>query len=63
MFIARDARQVTETLSRDLEDIEIALMSLEQIAEACRHGQVEVLSTMATILLGTNPIWAVIDNQ
>ena len=58
MFIARDARQVTEALSRDLEEIEIALMSLEQIAEACRHGQVEVLSTMATILLGTNPIWA-----
>lgn len=57
LFMAQGAKQVTEPNSRDLEDIEIVLMKLEEIRDAFRNGDIVTMSTMATIALATNPLF------
>lgn len=54
LFVARDARRVTEPDSGDLEDMEIILMKLEDIVDAIRTGDVVLLGTVTAIALATH---------
>lgn len=58
LFKASDAKRFTEPKSGDLEDMEIVLMTLDEIARAFRGGDIGLLGTMATIAVATNPLFA-----
>jgi ADP-ribose pyrophosphatase len=49
LFLARRAQKVTEPDAGDLEDMEIGLMGLPEVAVAVRRGDVAVLSVAAAI--------------
>ena len=56
MFRARQARQVCEPNSGDLEEIEILLMTPEEIANAVRSGEIGSLGALAMSGMVTNPL-------
>ena len=58
LFKASDAHRFTEPESGDLEDMEIVSMTLDEISEAVRGGDIVLLGTMATIALATNPLFS-----
>ena len=49
LFLARQARKVAEPDAGDLEEMEIDLVSLDEVIEAVRRGDVAVLSVAAAI--------------
>jgi ADP-ribose pyrophosphatase len=57
LFLARHAQQVSEPNSGDLEEIEIHLLSPDDLTEAIRAGDMPVLSSAAAFALAvlTNP--------
>ena len=57
LFVVRNAQQVAEPDSGDLEDMEIVLMKGEEIVAAVRNGDVDLLGTVAAIALATNPLF------
>jgi ADP-ribose pyrophosphatase len=57
LFLARNARQVTQPHSGDLEEIEIVLLTPEEIIHAISQGEVAVLGTIAGIALALNPMF------
>ncbi len=56
IFRASDARAVAQPNSGDLEEIEIVLMTLEELFQSIRLGEVRLLGTMAIVALATNPL-------
>jgi ADP-ribose pyrophosphatase len=56
IFMARNARRVAEPNSGDLEEMEITLMSPNQLGDAVRRGQFELLGSVAVIAMATNPL-------
>ena len=56
IFIARDAHQVAEPESGDLEEMEIILMKPKDIVDALKNGEVAMLGTAAVIAMATNPL-------
>jgi ADP-ribose pyrophosphatase len=52
VFLARGARQVGAADAGDLEEIEIAFVDRDALAEAVRAGQISVLPMAAAALLG-----------
>lgn len=59
IFTADNARLIAEPNSGDLEEMEILLMSPEQIVLAVRQGEVAILGAIAAIALALNPEFAV----
>jgi ADP-ribose pyrophosphatase len=57
IFKCRNARKVAEPDSDDLEETQIELLSLEELREAHRRGDIAVLGIAATIALALNPWW------
>ena len=57
LFLARDAEQVATPDSGDLEEMEIILMTPEDVTDAIFRGEIVSLSTVATIALATNPLF------
>ncbi len=55
IFSARNAYQIAEPNSGDLEDIDIVLMHPEQVMQSVRQGKVAVLGAIAAIALALNP--------
>ena len=55
LFAARNARRVASPRSGDLEDMEILVMDVEEVANAVSDGSVGTLSTATAIALATNP--------
>jgi ADP-ribose pyrophosphatase len=49
LFLARGAQKVAEPDAGDLEEMEIGLMSLDEVMDAVRRGDVAVLSVAAAI--------------
>ena len=56
LFVARNAQQVADPDSGDLEDMEIILMKPEDVVNAICNGDVALLGTVAVIALATNPL-------
>lgn len=56
LFKARDAYQVAEPNSGDLEEMEIVTMTPAEIADSIREGHLSLLSTLASIAVATNPL-------
>ena len=54
LFLARDACQVAEPDSGDLEEIQVVTMGHEQLMEAVRGGDVALIGSAAAIALGIN---------
>ena len=59
LFVARNAQQIAEPDSGDLETMEVILMRPAEILEAVRQGEVAGLGTVAAIALAMNPGFAV----
>lgn len=57
LFRALGAHRVTDPASGDLEEIEVVLMTLAEIAVAMRKGDVHVLSSIAAIAMATHPLF------
>jgi ADP-ribose pyrophosphatase len=55
VFLARDVRRVAERASGDLEETQIRLMPLPEIARAIRERRFVVLSSVAALALATHP--------
>lgn len=55
LYAARNARWVREPNSGDLENIEILLLSREELLAAVQRNEVEVTSFVAAIALATHP--------
>ena len=58
LFIAQNAHKVAEPASGDLEEMEIILMEPQDMANAIQKGDVELMGTMATFALVTNPLFS-----
>ncbi len=56
IFRAGGCRYICEPNSGDLEDMEIVLMSAEDLIDAVRTNRINLLGTMATIAFATNPL-------
>ncbi|MFP6901478.1 MAG: NUDIX hydrolase [Opitutales bacterium] len=56
IFRAARAQLIAEPNSDDLEDLEVILMTVPELIDAFRAGQVGVMGTMATLALATNPL-------
>jgi ADP-ribose pyrophosphatase len=54
-FKCQHARKVAEPDSGDLEKTEILLLTLEEVQEAFRRGEMEVLGIVAGLALALNP--------
>jgi ADP-ribose pyrophosphatase len=57
LFLARQAQQIAEPNSGDLEEIEIVLMTPEEVVQAVHQGEVAVLGTMAGIAMALSPMF------
>jgi len=57
IFLARDARRVTEPADIDFEEPEILLMTPDEIVEAVRNGSIVIISSVAAFALATNPLF------
>jgi ADP-ribose pyrophosphatase len=57
IFAAKNAQQVAEPNSGDLEDTEIVMMQPEKIVEAVSRGEVAALGAVAAIALALNPVF------
>jgi len=55
LFLARNAQRISDPASGDLEDTEILLMTPEEVLQAVRSGQVNVLGSVTAIALALNP--------
>ena len=53
VFLARDARRVSEPASGDLEEIEVVTAPRAQITQVLRRGEIVQLSSAAAIALAT----------
>lgn len=56
LFIARNVQLVAEPESGDLEEMEIILMTPEEVVSAIHNGDVVSVGTVAAIALATNPL-------
>jgi ADP-ribose pyrophosphatase len=56
VFKATNARRVAEPDSGDLEDMEILLMTKEELIAAVTNGDIGLVGTAAVIALATNPL-------
>ena len=63
LFVARNARQIAEPDSGDLETMEVLLMQPAEILDAVRQGEVAGLGTVAAIGLALNPAFDVSDRN
>lgn len=57
VFLASDARPIARPNSGDLEEIEIVLMTLDELLQSIRLGEVHLLGSMAIVALATNPLF------
>lgn len=57
LFVARNARQIAEPDSGDLETMEVILMQPDEVLDAVRRGEVAGLGTVAAIALALNPAY------
>lgn len=55
LFLAEKAHQVTEANSGDLEEIELLLLSPEEVFEAVRQGQITVMGAVMAVAVALNP--------
>jgi ADP-ribose pyrophosphatase len=55
IFAAKNARQIAEPNSGDLEEMETVLMPPDQVIKAVTQGEVVVLGALAAIALALNP--------
>ncbi|MEX0271617.1 NUDIX hydrolase [Leptolyngbyaceae cyanobacterium UHCC 1019] len=55
VFVAKNAHQIAEPSSGDLEEMEIVLMSPIEVIEAVQQGEVVVLGALTAIALALNP--------
>ena len=53
VFLARDARRVSEPASGDLEEIEVVTVPRAQITQVLRRGEIVQLSSVAAVALAT----------
>jgi len=53
VFLARDARRVSEPASGDLEEIEVVSIPRVQITQVLRRGEIVQLSSVAAVALAT----------
>jgi ADP-ribose pyrophosphatase len=58
IFIARNARKVTEPNSGDLEEMEVVLMKPKDIVDMIHRGEIHTLGTVAAIAIAQNPSFA-----
>jgi len=58
VFTAQNARWVAEPDSGDLEEMEIVLLTPEQVVRAVYQGEIESLGAIAAIALSLNPLFA-----
>ena len=56
LYHARNARRVANPDAGDLEEIEIVLMTRDELLKALGAGQVHAMSVAAAIALATNPL-------
>ncbi|MHB8731897.1 MAG: NUDIX hydrolase [bacterium] len=57
-FAARGIRRVAERATDDLEETEMLLLTVEELAAAIRGGGAVILSTVAVLALATHPLLA-----
>lgn len=57
IFKALRAERVTQPKPSDLEEIEIVLMTKEELMEAIQRGEISILNTVTSILLATHPFF------
>ena len=55
IFIAENARKVTEPNSGDLEEMEVVLLPPTEIYQAFQQGEIVVVGALAAIALALNP--------
>lgn len=55
IFVAQNARKVTEPNSGDLEEMEVVLLSPAELVQSVQQGKVVVLGALAAIALALNP--------
>ena len=58
MFIANNAKRISEPIPQDLEETEILLMPIDELMEAVLNGEVHTLDVVTVIALATNPVFA-----
>jgi ADP-ribose pyrophosphatase len=56
LFLAENAHQVTEANSGDLEEIELLLLSPEEVFAAVRQGQMTVMGAVMAVAVALNPL-------
>ena len=56
IFRARQAQLVAEPHSGDLEEMEIVLMTVEDLIDAIHSNDISLMGSMAAIALATNPL-------
>ena len=56
LFLARNARKVTEPVPSDLEEMEIVLLDKKELMAGIRKNDICVLNTVTAILLATHPL-------
>lgn len=57
IFRVKDVDKTCEPDSGDLEDMEIRLVSLEELIEFCKSGAMSIISYQAAVALATNPLF------
>ena len=62
IFAARDAEQVREPNSGDLEEVEIKLLKPEEVLSAVRTGKVDIMGSAMAIVLATHT-WSVAEGH
>jgi ADP-ribose pyrophosphatase len=55
LFTARDIRKISEPDGGDLEEMEILLMTREELQNAIRTGEMSAMSSVAAFALATHP--------
>jgi len=54
LFLALDAKQVTDPDSDDLEDQELLVLSKDEIKKALREGEFKIMAWAAVVALSLN---------
>jgi ADP-ribose pyrophosphatase len=57
LFLAQGAEQVTEPNSGDLEEIELLLLSPEEVFAAVRSGEMSVMGAVMAVAVALNPVF------
>lgn len=63
LFVARHIKQVAEPDSGDLEEIQLVLMSPDELVDAIRQGDVIVMGVVMAIALAIHPLFSSINKM